>query len=174
MPRPLKSVPADTLGGKIRAARQRLHLSLSQVAGKEYSTSLISQIERNKIEPSADSLKYLAQRLNLSLDDLRLLAQQRRESEAESSKYQRFEDQRALVAQLLEVNHPRQALDHISTLVFTEIPTYLRWRVIALRGQCYFAIRQFQPALRDFLAATAFLPHPIPQDQMMEAILQIG
>ena len=80
MPRPLKTVPADTLGGAIRAARQRLHLSLSQVAGEAYSTSLISQIERNKIEPSAESLKYLAKQLNLSLEDLTVLAQQRRGS----------------------------------------------------------------------------------------------
>ena len=62
MPRPLKNVSPDTLGGRIRAARQTLHLSLSEVAGQEYSTSLISQIERNKIEPSAGSLKYLAER----------------------------------------------------------------------------------------------------------------
>ena len=171
MPRPLKSVPADTLGGRIRAARQRLHLSLSQVAGEVYSTSLISQIERNKIEPSTESLKYLAKRLNLSFEDLSLLAQQRRELEAESSKFQQFEDQRAHAAQLLEINLPRQALALIDTLVFTEIPTYLRWRIVALRGQCYFATRQFRLAMRDFLAASAFLPHPIPQDQAMEAVL---
>jgi transcriptional regulator with XRE-family HTH domain len=171
MPRPLKSVPADTLGGRIRAARQRLRLSLSQVAGETYSTSLISQIERNKIEPSAESLKYLAERLNLSLDDLTLLAQQRRESEAESSKYQQFEDQRALAAQLLEMNRPRQALAQIAGLVFTEIPTYLRWRIVALRGQCYFATREFRQALADFLAAVVFLPRPVAQEQTMDVVL---
>ena len=81
MPRPLKNVSPDTLGGRIRAARQTLHLSLSEVAGQEYSTSLISQIERNKIEPSAGSLKYLAERLHLPLNELTVLAQQHRETE---------------------------------------------------------------------------------------------
>jgi transcriptional regulator with XRE-family HTH domain/predicted negative regulator of RcsB-dependent stress response len=171
MPRPLKSVPADTLGGRIRAARQRLHLSLAQVAGEKYSTSLISQIERNKIEPSPESLKYLAQRLNLSLEDLNLLAKQRREEEVESSRYQHFEDQRALTAQLLELNRPKQALAIISSLVLNEIPTHLRWRIVALRGQCYFATRQFKLALTDFLAAVTFMTRPVPQDQMMEVVL---
>ena len=32
MPRPPKHVPPDTLGGQIRAARERLHLSLARVA----------------------------------------------------------------------------------------------------------------------------------------------
>lgn len=171
MPRPLKSVPADTLGGRIRAARQRLHLSLSQVAGETYSTSLISQIERNKIEPSGESLKYLAERLSLPLEDLALLAQQRKDSEAESSKFQQYEEKRALAAQLLETHQPRQALVLLDGLTFTEIPTYLRWRMVALRGQCYFTMRKFSPALADFLAAIAFLPYPVPQDQAMEALL---
>lgn len=171
MPRPLKTVPVDTLGGTIRAARQRLHLSLSQVAGGVYSTSLISQIERNKIEPSTDSLKYLARQLNLSLEDLTLLAQQRRDQEAESSKFHQFEDQRARAAQLLDMHQPKQALEQIEALVFTEIPTYLRWRIVALRGQCYFAMRQFIPALSDFQAAITFVPRPVPHDQTMEAVL---
>src|SRR5881275_451856 len=84
MPRPLKNVSPDTLGGRIRAARQTLHLSLSEVAGQEYSTSLISQIERNKIEPSAGSLKYLAERLHLPLNELTVLAQQHRDTEVET------------------------------------------------------------------------------------------
>src|SRR5947209_20320022 len=112
MPRPLKNVSPDTLGGRIRAARQSLHLSLAEVAGQEYSTSLISQIERNKIEPSAGSLKYLAERLHLPLDELAILAKQHRESEVETHKYQKIEDQRIRAAQLLEDNHPRGALEH--------------------------------------------------------------
>jgi transcriptional regulator with XRE-family HTH domain len=171
MPRPLKSVPADTLGGRIRAARQRLHLSLAQVAGDKYSTSLISQLERNKIEPSSESLKYLAERLNLPLEELSLLAQQRRESEAEASKYQQFEDQRAQAAHLLDINRPRQALAQLNGLTFTEIPTYLRWRIVALRGQCYFAIRQFTNAMADFLSAITFMPQQVAQEQTMEVVL---
>src|SRR5712692_3032082 len=104
MPRPLKNVSPDTLGGRIRATRQALHLSLAEVAGQEYSTSLISQIERNTIEPSAGSLRYLAERLHLPLDELTVLAQQHRESEVETHKYQKIEDLRIRASQLLELN----------------------------------------------------------------------
>jgi transcriptional regulator with XRE-family HTH domain len=48
MPRPLKIVSPDTLGERFRATRQALSLSLAEVAGTNYSNSLISQIERNK------------------------------------------------------------------------------------------------------------------------------
>jgi transcriptional regulator with XRE-family HTH domain len=91
MPRPLKLVSPDTLGGRIRAARQAQGLSLVDVAGNRYSTSLISQIERNKIEPSADSLRYLAEQLHLPLEELEHLAQMHRESEAENHQYRKIE-----------------------------------------------------------------------------------
>ncbi|MEI4884404.1 hypothetical protein, partial [Klebsiella pneumoniae] len=41
--------------------------------------------------------------------------------------------------------------------------------MVALRGQCYFSLRQFQLAQSDFLSAVAILPEAIPQDQHLEA-----
>ncbi len=92
MPRPSTRVAPDTLGGRIRAARQGLHLALVEVAGDRYSTSLISQIERNRVDPSQESLRYLADRLELPLDDLVALAQHQRNSEAEVSQYTVYEE----------------------------------------------------------------------------------
>ena len=92
MPRPPKHVPPDTLGGRIRAARESLHLSLAHVAGDRYSTSLISQIERNRVEPSRESLQFLAERLQLPLEELRALAQQQRESEVEAHQYKIYQE----------------------------------------------------------------------------------
>lgn len=171
MPRPLKVVSPDTLGGRIRAARQAQGLSLAEVAGKEYSTSLISQIERNKIEPSAESLKYLANRLHLPLEELAHLAQQHRDTEAESHLYQQIEEKRVLAAQLLEANHPLRALEQLQNLPLTHLSVTLRWRISALRGQCYFAMREFLAAQQEFRGAFSILPDYIPPDQYMEALL---
>jgi len=171
MPRPLKVVSPDTLGGRIRAARQAQGLSLAEVAGKVYSTSLISQIERNKIEPSADSLKYLAERLHLSMDELTHLAEQNRESEAETHQYQKIEEKRLLATQLLETNHPLRALEQLENLPLARAPVTLRWRIIALRGQCYFNMREFLLAQQEFRAAFSILPDYIPPEQYMEALL---
>lgn len=171
MPRPLKNVSPDTLGGRIRAARQALHLSLADVAGNEYSTSLISQIERNKIEPSAGSLRYLAEQLHLPLDELIVLAQQHRESEVETHKYQKIEDLRIHAAQLLDLNRPRAALEQLQDLTLAQVPNFHRWRIIALRGQCFFGLRQFLSAQREFLSALAVLPEHIAPDQYMEVVL---
>jgi len=171
MPRPLKVVPPDTLGGRIRAARQAQGLSLAEVAGDEYSTSLISQIERNKIEPSADSLKYLAEQLHLPLEELSQLAQQHRETEAETHQFQKIEEKRVLASQLLETKHPLRALEQLQNLPLTHVSNSLRWRIIALRGQCYFNMREFLAAQQEFRSAFSILPDYIPTDQYMEALL---
>ena len=170
MPRPSKSVSPNTLGGVIRSARQNQHLSLAQVAGNKYSTSLVSQIERNRIEPSAESLHYLAERLNLPLDELMVLVQQHRESGTEESKFKSFEEKRMKASQLLAENHPRRALEQLQDLNISHLPPFLGWRLIALRGQCYFSLRQFQHAQQDFLSAVAILPEVVPQDQSLEVI----
>lgn len=171
MPRPLKAVSPDTLGGRIRAARQAQGLSLAEVAGTEYSTSLISQIERNKIEPSADSLKYLAEQLHLPMEELSQLAQQHRETEAETHQFQKIEEKRVLATQLLETKHPLRALEQLQNLPLTHVSDLLRWRIIALRGQCYFNMREFLAAQQEFRSGFSILPDYIPPDQHMEALL---
>src|SRR6266566_123736 len=170
MPRPLKPVSPNTLGGVIRSARQKQRLSLAQVAGDKYSTSLISQIERNRIEPSLESLAYLAERLNLPLDGLMTLAQQSRETPTDESKFKSFDDKKVQASQFLADNRPRRALQLLENLNVFQIPPFLRWRLIALRGQCYFSLRQFQLAQQDFLSAVAILPETVPQDQSLEAM----
>ncbi len=171
MPRPSKRVSPDTLGGRIRAARQELHLSLAEVAGERYSTSLISQIERNRVDPSQESLRYLAERLELPLEDLTALAQQQRNSEVEVSRYKVYEEQRIQAQQALANNRPREALKLLEDLPIAQVPLPTRWRLAALRGQGYFNLRQFVSAQRDFLAAVAEKPEVVPSDQNLEVML---
>jgi len=171
MPRPSKRVSPDTLGGRIRAARQELRLSLAQVAGERYSTSLISQIERNRVDPSQESLRYLAERLQLPLGDLTALAQQHRESEVEASRYKVNNERRLQVQQLLTSSRSREALASLEEVDFAQIPTQLRWRLAALRGQGYFNLREFRQAQHNFLYAMAEKPAAVPSDQAQEAML---
>jgi len=171
MPRPSKRVSPDTLGGRIRAARQELHLSLAEVAGDRYSTSLISQIERNRVDPSQESLRYLAERLELPLEDLVALAQQQRNSEVEVSRYKVYEEQRVQAQQALANNRPQEAINALQDLPLTQIPLSTRWRLAALRGQANFALRRFVPAQRDFLTAVAEKPESVPSDQHLEVML---
>lgn len=153
MPRPSKHVSPDTLGGRIRAAREALHLSLAEVAGDYYSTSLISQIERNRVDPSQDSLQFLAERLKLPLEELEVLAQQHRESEIEPHQFKSLEDLHHQATLLLNKKEMQKALDLFKDVRLSQIPTLQRWRLAALRGQCYFEQKQFLKALQDFLYA---------------------
>jgi len=170
MPRPSKRVSPDTLGGRIRTARQNLKLSLAEVAGGRYSTSLISQIERNRVEPSQESLQFLAERLKLPLSELVQLSQQHRESEAEINKSKEYEEKIAQISKLLENNRPKKSLEELAKINIEQLPTFLRWRFLALRGHCYFKLRQFLPAQRDYLAALALLPASLSDEQQQEAL----
>lgn len=153
VPRPSKHVSPDTLGGRIRAAREDLHLSLAEVANGQYSTSLISQIERNRVDPSQDSLRFLANRLQLPLNDLEALAQQHREAEVEAHQFKSIEEFRAEVAELLKQKEPQCAIELLQDMHFPQIPALQRWRLAALRGQCYFEQRKYLLALQDFIYA---------------------
>lgn len=170
MPRPSKRVSPDTLGGRIRSARQNMRLSLADVAGQKYSTSLISQIERNRVDPSPESLQYLAEQLKLPLKDLVALAQQHRESETEAHRYKLYEEQHFNINRLLANNQPGEALDQLKDLNTSKLPTFLRWRMLALRGQCYFNRRYFLPAQQDFLSAVAVLPDRVPPEHELETV----
>src|SRR5205085_851929 len=131
MPRPPKHVPPDTLGGRIRAARENLHLSLASVAAERYSTSLISQIERNRVDPSQESLQFLAEQLQLPLEDLKTLALQQRETEAEARQYKAYEELRVEASQALAGKRPYQVRDLLQGLNLSQIPSALRWRLAA-------------------------------------------
>jgi transcriptional regulator with XRE-family HTH domain len=173
MPRPSKQVSLETLGGRIRAARENLHLSLADVANGHYSTSLISQIERNRIEPSQESLRFLAERLELSLEDLAALAQQHRAREIEKQQDKSFEDLRLAAAKLLANKDFACAAKLLQDLSFPQIPQPQRWRLAALRGQCYFEQRKFLKAQHDFVYAVNEQPPQsgLPTEQKQELLL---
>jgi transcriptional regulator with XRE-family HTH domain len=173
MPRPSKHISPDTLGGRIRAAREEQHLSLAEVAGDQYSTSLISQIERNRVDPSHESLRFLAEQLKLPLEELEMLAKQHREAEVEARQYKSYEELRTEVSQLLKSREIQKALCLLQELHFSQIPPMQRWRLAALRGQCYFELRQFLKAQQDFVYALQELPkqESMPTDQKYELML---
>jgi transcriptional regulator with XRE-family HTH domain len=173
MPRPSKHISPDTLGGRIRAAREEQHLSLAEVAGDQYSTSLISQIERNRVDPSHESLRFLAEQLKLPLEELEMLAKQHREAEVEARQYKSYEELRVEASQLLKSREIQKALYPLQELHFSQIPPMQRWRLAALRGQCYFELRQFLKAQQDFVYALQELPkqESMPADQKYELML---
>jgi len=59
------------IGGRLRAARRGLHLSVRELAKRlSVSPSLISQIETGRAQPSVSTLYSIASELNVSLDEL--------------------------------------------------------------------------------------------------------
>jgi tetratricopeptide (TPR) repeat protein len=150
-----------------------MHLSLADVAEGHYSTSLISQIERNKVDPSQESLRFLADRLQLPLEDLEILAQQQRESDVEEHQYKSYEELRGEVAHLLARKHVNEAIEQLEHLYFPQVPPLQRWRLAALRGQCYYEQRKFLKAQQDFVYAVNELPklEGMQPDQNQELML---
>jgi len=173
MPRPSKYISPDTLGGHIRAARESLQLSLAEVADGHYSTSLLSQIERNRLDPSPESLRFLAERLKLPLEDLEILARRHRNANIEDNHYKSYEELRVEVFQHLANKEYRHALTILKDLHFSHIPDAQRWRLAALRGHAYFEQRKFLEAQQDFMYALNELHEgeDVPDGQQQELLL---
>lgn len=67
----MKSETRIRFGEKLRTVRERKGITLKQVAAKvNVSESLISQIERNRVSPSVDTLIAIADALDIDLDYL--------------------------------------------------------------------------------------------------------
>jgi transcriptional regulator with XRE-family HTH domain len=173
MPRPAKHVSPTTLGGRIRAARKHLHLSLAEVADGHYSTSLISQIERNRITPSLESLRFLANRLQLPFSELEELIQGYHETEKDAQQNLPYEEIRVNAANHLAENNTQQAIQLLKEIRLHHAPSSQRWRLAALRGQCYYQQRQFLKAQQDFVYALSELANQddIPTEQRREVVL---
>ncbi len=59
---------AEQMGRRIRKARQELGISLSALAGKDFSRSFLNQIELGTARPSVRNLQIIAERLNRPLE----------------------------------------------------------------------------------------------------------
>ena len=67
----IKSNSKHQFGSKLRTVRERRGITLKQVAGKAgVSESLVSQIERNKVSPSVDTLLSIADVLGIDYEYL--------------------------------------------------------------------------------------------------------
>ena len=53
----------NSLGEKIKKRRKEMKLTLKQLAGTDFSYSLLSQIENDKANPSMETLHKLAEKL---------------------------------------------------------------------------------------------------------------
>lgn len=67
----IKKVVKNRFGDKLRAVREKKNITLKQVAyNAQVSESLVSQIERNKVSPSIDTLIAIANVLEIDLEYL--------------------------------------------------------------------------------------------------------
>src|SRR3989442_15777092 len=58
----------SSLGRRIRQARQALGLSLAAVAGDDFSPAFLNQVELGRAQPSAQTLRIIAPRLQHPID----------------------------------------------------------------------------------------------------------
>ena len=60
--------PATPLGARIRAARQELRLTLTAVAGKDFTRAFLNQVELGRAQPSTRNLRIIADRLQRPIE----------------------------------------------------------------------------------------------------------
>ncbi|WP_342558265.1 helix-turn-helix transcriptional regulator [Metasolibacillus sp. FSL K6-0083] len=59
-----------SLGEKVKKRRKQLKLTLKELAGEDFSYSLLSQIENDKAKPSMATLQKIAEKLSLPVNEL--------------------------------------------------------------------------------------------------------
>ena len=60
----------NTLGNRIRSLRKKRKLTLEALAGEQMTKGMLSLIENDKAQPSMESLAYIAQRLDIGVNEL--------------------------------------------------------------------------------------------------------
>src|SRR5437868_15380991 len=91
----------QSVGARIRAARQAKKYTQSQLASPDFSVSYISAIERGQIHPSLRALEILARRLGLSSTQL-LPGHSQDGAKASSSTYTQVRSEEEIELELLE------------------------------------------------------------------------
>ena len=97
----------ETLGQRIRRVRQERGLTLSQVAGGDFSRAFLNQVEMGRSQPSTRVLRVIATRLGAPLDYLVEGADRAVERELAM--------ERARLA--LARNRPQRALEQVQPLL---------------------------------------------------------
>ena len=127
-----------TLGEKIKAQRKALGLTLKQLAGEDFSYSMLSQIENNKANPSMDMLQQLAKKLGCPihqlLTDTISVPLHQLLNQCESFVQHGYERDSQLDYQLIELVDP-----YINAFTFTQ---YEEARITELYCKSYFSIHK--------------------------------
>jgi tetratricopeptide (TPR) repeat protein len=127
--------------------------------------------EQDHVDKLQGLLQYFAMHLKLPFEDLLLMAQQYYKSEIEIDTYEGYKELIAQTAKLIENNRPRRALERLTDFNIEQLPTFLNWVFFALRGECFFSLRQYPQAQRDFFAAVNRLPATLPPDQKLDVLI---
>jgi tetratricopeptide (TPR) repeat protein len=139
---------SQSVGARIRAARQTKRYTQSKLAGTDFSVSYISAIERNQIQPSLRALEIIARRLDLSSVELLHAAS------AQVDEKPPLQEQ--LTGDALQVYHlldahllilqgqTSQAITYLERLAGQSMEAYLQVQMYYLLGQAHLSQSRLQ------------------------------
>jgi tetratricopeptide (TPR) repeat protein len=79
-----------------------------------------------------------------------------------------YEDVRSKAQRKLTNDQPQEALDILEDVDIGSVPSKQRWRLVALRGHCYFGLGKFLPARKEYSDALQGKPIIVPKEQLQE------
>ncbi len=103
-----------TLGEKIRTRRKELGLTQQQLAGNDFTSAFVSQLERSILKPSLKTLSIIAARLNMPVSAL--LGEQAADAEIRMTRARylfnagRLEEAEKLLDEIMNEEAPRERL----------------------------------------------------------------
>lgn len=136
----------QSVGAKLRAARQAKKMTQGQLAQPDFSVSYISAIERGQIHPSLRALEILAGRLGLSSTELLPKSGEQSES-AKGPSPEEVAELALLEAQVaIQQNESAGAIERLEKLTNKMLTHRQQVQKGYLLGMAYAALLQFQEA----------------------------
>ena len=141
---PVQPPIGKMVGARLREVRKAKKLTQSQLAGKDFSVSYVSAIERGQIHPSLRALEIFAQRLGLSSKEL-LLGGESLSTAALTENDEAEDDWQLLVAhvQILQ-GAISQAIQSLQQLLLKSLSNARRVRASYLLALAYSRMNQWQ------------------------------
>jgi tetratricopeptide (TPR) repeat protein len=144
-------VNSANLGGEsihqlIREARLHRGLTQHQLVAPHYSVAYLSQVEQGRVLPSMEFLDFLAEQLNLNLEQLHKQLKTIKYFSGRKSR-EKIEMHLMNAHIVLQMNQPENALAFLKELENNQIPLDLLARYHSIFGETELKLKNYQAAL---------------------------
>lgn len=138
------------LGERIRIRRKELGLTLKDVAGEMVTAAQISAVERGKCNPSSKLLKYIAERLDCNVEELRMSSEEkfRIDFKKISKRVQKLYDEKKYFDAIENLDNAKSRFDCLTD--------WQKGYFYFLKGECFYELKKYTDSFVLYVKALTY------------------